>query len=84
MKVKNTALTAAVALAMGATTAQANVVPKDTLFVDIASGSVVAKGQQLQTPRRRLQPRRKLRPRSDYPSIISDGLWARDVISKID
>ena len=49
MKGKNAALTAAVVLAMGATTTHATVEPKDSLLVDIASGSIIKEGQQIQT-----------------------------------
>ena len=53
MKVKNTTLTAAVVLAMGATTAsQASLDIRDNLLVDIASGSLIEEGQQLEAQQR--------------------------------
>ena len=53
MKGKNTTLTAAVVLAMGATTAsQASLDTRDNLLVDIASGSLIEEGQQLEAQQR--------------------------------
>ena len=50
MKAKNTTLTAAVVLAMGAaTSSQASLNTSDNLLIDIASGSLIKEGQQLQT-----------------------------------
>lgn len=53
MKAKNTTLTAAVILAMGATTSsQASLDTSDNLLIDIASGSLIKEGQQIPTQQR--------------------------------
>jgi hypothetical protein len=75
MKVKNTTLTAAVVLATGATaTSQASLDTRDKLLVDIASGSLIEEGQQLEAQQRsegtdkivvakKAAPKRKVPPR---------------------
>ena len=53
MKGKNTTLTAAVVLAMGTTaTSQASLDTRDKLLMDIASGSLIEEGQQLEAQQR--------------------------------
>lgn len=53
VKAKNTTLTAAIVLAMGATTSsQASLDTNDNLLIDIASGSLIKEGQQIPTQQR--------------------------------